>query len=113
MLFEDPDETSLGAKYLPVNGVSFNKSRSAGYDPERDRRLRMADLLEAQVLAPIERNSYNGIEGTISPLEGLTKALQGYTAGVERDRYREIDPNAKPSIFDVAMKRVRGMFNGK
>ena len=50
------------------------------------RRQKMAEIMQQQSFQPIERFSYQGIEAPISPLAGLTKALQGYMGGkAQRD----------------------------
>lgn len=54
------------------------------------RRQKMAELLEAQALQPLQTTSYNGIQAPISPLSGLAKVLKSYMAGKEqRDLIQE------------------------
>jgi hypothetical protein len=48
------------------------------------RRQKMAELLEAQSLQPLQASSYNGIQAPISPLSGLAKVLKSYMAGKEQ-----------------------------
>jgi len=48
---------------------------------ELARRQKMAEIMQQQSFQPIERFSYQGIEAPISPLSGLTKALQMYMGG--------------------------------
>jgi hypothetical protein len=45
------------------------------------RRQKMAEIMQAQALQPIEKFSYNGIEARISPYQGLAKMLQAYMGG--------------------------------
>ena len=53
---------------------------------ELARRQKMAEIMQQQSFQPMERYSYAGIEAPISPLAGLTKALQGYMGGkAQRD----------------------------
>ena len=54
------------------------------------RRQKMAEMLEAQSLQPLQASSYNGIQAPISPLSGLAKVLKSYMAGKEqRDLIQE------------------------
>ena len=48
---------------------------------ELARRQKMAEIMQQQAFQPTERFSYAGIEAPISPLAGLTKALQGSMGG--------------------------------
>lgn len=44
------------------------------------RRQKMAELLQQQSIEPIQTSSYEGIQAPISPLSGLAKILEAYTA---------------------------------
>lgn len=67
--------------------VNFNLANP--YQTQLDelaRRQKMAEIMQQQSFQPTERFSYQGIEAPISPLAGLTKALQGYMSGkAQRD----------------------------
>ena len=67
--------------------VNFNLANP--YQTQLDelaRRQKMAEIMQQQSFQPTERFSYAGIEAPISPLAGLTKALQGYMGGkAQRD----------------------------
>jgi hypothetical protein len=67
--------------------VNFNLANP--YQTQLDelaRRQKMAEIMQQQSFQPMERFSYQGIEAPISPLAGLTKALQGYMGGkAQRD----------------------------
>lgn len=67
--------------------VNFNLANP--YQTQLDelaRRQKMAEIMQQQSFQPMERFSYQGIEAPISPLAGLTKALQGYIGGkAQRD----------------------------
>jgi hypothetical protein len=54
------------------------------------RRQKMAEIMQAQALQPIEKFSYNGIEARISPYQGLAKMLQAYMGATkEKDAIEE------------------------
>lgn len=65
-----------------------------------DRRQRMAELLQAQALAPIERASYKGIEAPISPLAGLAKVLQSYMSGREMSKIGDAEDALERMILE-------------
>ena len=67
--------------------VSFNVANP--YQTQLDelaRRQKMAEIMQQQSFQPAERYSYQGIEAPISPLTGLSKALQMYMSGREQGK---------------------------
>ena len=70
--------------------VSFNVANP--YQTQLDelaRRQKMAEIMQQQSFQPAERFSYQGIEAPISPLTGLSKALQMYMSGREQGKISE------------------------
>ena len=70
--------------------VSFNVANP--YQTQLDelaRRQKMAEIMQQQSFQPAERYSYQGIEAPISPLTGLSKALQMYMSGREQGKISE------------------------
>jgi hypothetical protein len=70
--------------------VSFNVANP--YQTQLDelaRRQKMAEIMQQQSFLPAERFSYQGIEAPISPLTGLSKALQMYISGREQGKISE------------------------
>ena len=70
--------------------VSFNVANP--YQTQLDelaRRQKMAEIMQQQSFQPAERYSYQGIEAPISPLTGLSKALQMYMSGREQGKINE------------------------
>ena len=80
-------------------GETIDFEMASPYEAEArklERRQRMAELLQAQALAPIERAGYKGIEAPISPLAGLAKVLQSYMSGREMSKIGE----AEDALFE-------------
>jgi YD repeat-containing protein len=72
---------------------TFNFNLPSPYQTEMAelaRRQRMAETLQQQSAEPVQKFGYGGIEVPISPLSGLAKALQGFTARqIEKDVLQE------------------------
>ena len=70
--------------------VSFNVANPYQTQLEElARRQKMAEIMQQQSFQPAERYSYQGIEAPISPLTGLSKALQMYMSGREQGKISE------------------------
>lgn len=83
---------------------------------ELARRQKMAEIMQQQSFQPMERFSYQGIEAPISPLAGLTKALQGYMGGkAQRDIADERKAVGEKSQSDLiaTMTRANELAMGK
>jgi len=97
--------------------VNFNLANP--YQTQLDelaRRQKMAEIMQQQSFQPTERFSYQGIEAPISPLAGLTKALQGYMGGkAQRDIAEESKKVGEKSQSDLmaTMTRANELAMGK
>ena len=97
--------------------VNFNLANP--YQTQLDelaRRQKMAEIMQQQSFQPMERFSYAGIEAPISPLAGLTKALQGYMGGkAQRDIADERKAVGEKSQSDLiaTMTRANDLAMGK
>jgi hypothetical protein len=97
--------------------VNFNLANP--YQSQLDelaRRQKMAEIMQQQSFQPTERFSYAGIEAPISPLAGLTKALQGYMGGkAQRDIANERKAVGEKSQSDLiaTMTRANELAMGK
>lgn len=97
--------------------VNFNLANP--YQTQLDelaRRQKMAEIMQQQSFQPMERFSYQGIEAPISPLAGLTKALQGYMGGkAQRDIADERKAVGEKSQSDLiaTMTRANELAMGK
>lgn len=72
---------------------TFNFNLPSPYQTEMAelaRRQRMAETLQQQAAEPVQKFGYGGIEVPISPLSGLAKALNSFTARqIEKDVLKE------------------------
>jgi hypothetical protein len=69
---------------------------------EIQRRQRMAEALAAQGAAPIEVQSYKGIQAPISPFSALAKVLQTYAGARGEKKAREEEKAARQTARDEA-----------
>jgi hypothetical protein len=74
-----------------------------------ERRKRLAAALQEQATAPIQIQSYNGIQAPIPVTEVLVKALQGYLGGRQQKKAEEALATGRTKARTEAMDFVRGL----
>lgn len=74
-----------------------------------ERRKRLATALQEQAVAPIQIQSYNGIQAPIPVTEVLVKALQGYLGGRQQKKAEEALATGRAKARTEAMDFVRGL----
>lgn len=74
-----------------------------------ERRKRLAAALQEQAIAPIQIQSYNGIQAPIPVTEVLVKALQGYLGGRQQKKADEAIAEGRAKARTEAMDFVRGL----
>lgn len=76
---------------------------------ELQRRQRLAEALSAQGAAPIEVQSYKGIQAPISPFSALAKVLQTYMGARGEKKAAEEEKTARQTAREEAIGYVEGM----
>lgn len=74
-----------------------------------ERRQRLAAALREQATAPIQIQSYNGIQAPIPVTEVLVKALQGYLGGRQEKKAAEALAEGRAKARREAMDFVKGL----
>jgi hypothetical protein len=76
---------------------------------ELQRRQKLAEALSAQGAAPIEVQSYKGIQAPISPLSGIAKVLQAYLGAKQSADIAKGDKEARQTARDEAVSYLESM----
>lgn len=76
---------------------------------ELQRRQKLAEALSAQGAAPIEVQSYKGIQAPISPLSGIAKVLQTYLGAKQAADAIKGDKEARQTARDEAVNYLESM----
>lgn len=76
---------------------------------ELQRRQKLAEALSAQGAAPIEVQSYKGIQAPISPFSALAKVLQTYMGARGEKKAAEEEKTARQTAREEAIGYVEGM----